>query len=107
MKKGIVGLALVLLLAGCESGGPAVSKSEMGNLQINVYCPEEMSTAPAEIYLDGVFIGNATGQLPVIHARRGKRVVRVEAAGCKPYEKSITILGEPNHQVLNVYLERQ
>ncbi|MHC4573230.1 MAG: peptidase associated/transthyretin-like domain-containing protein [Planctomycetota bacterium] len=107
MKKGIAGVALVLLLAGCESVGPAVSKSEMGNLQMNVYCPEGMSTATAEIYLDGLFIGNATGQLPVVHARRGKRVVRVEAAGCKPYEKSITVLGEPNHQVLNVYLEKE
>ncbi|MHC4623563.1 MAG: hypothetical protein ACYS4W_06640 [Planctomycetota bacterium] len=107
MKMGVVSLVLGLVLAGCGSVGPAVSKSNMGNLEINVYCPEGLDTRTADIYLDEVFIGNSTRELPVVHARRGARIVRVEAAGCMPYQRKITILGEPNHQVLNVYLEKE
>ena len=32
--------------------------------------------------------------------------MRIELPGTKPYEQSITILGDPNPQVLNVTLEK-
>lgn len=99
-------ITLVLFIVGCESTGPAISKSRLGNLEINVYGPEE--TKPnAELYLDDTFIGNLTRHMPVLHVKRGERVIRVQAPGFKPYEKTIVILGAPNHQVLNVYLEEQ
>ena len=52
-----------------------------------------------------LYIGNASERLPVLYLKRGTHVVRVELAGCKPYERSILILGEPNHQVMNAFLE--
>ena len=106
MKTLFITATLAVFLIGCGSSGPVISKSNVGNLEINVYGPEDTSQR-AELYLDGVFIGSLTKRLPVIHVKRGQRVVRVEAPGFKPYEKTITILGEPNHQVLNVFLEKQ
>jgi hypothetical protein len=97
---------LSLFIGGCECTGPAISKSNVGNLQINVYGPEQ-SVPRAELYLDGIFIGNSTMHMPVLQVKRGQRVIRVEAPGFKPYEKTIVVLGEPNHQVLNVFLEPQ
>ena len=97
---------LVVLLIGCESTGPVISKSRLGNLEINIYSPE--GTNPnVELFLDDTFIGNLTKDMPVLHVKRGQRIVRVEALGFKPYEKTIVILGEPDHQVLNVYLEEE
>lgn len=107
MKKIIICCMLAVLAVGCSSGGPVISKSQVGNLEINVYSTEERTIRQAELYLDGTFIGNVTDSMPVIHARRGERMVRIEAAGYKTYEKKITILGEPNHQVLNVFLEKE
>jgi len=106
MKTLFITTILAAFLVGCESTGPAISKSRMGNLEINVYGQED-TNPNAELYLDGTFIGNLTGHMPVLHVKRGERVIRVEAPGFKPYEKTIVILGEPNHQVLNVYLEEQ
>jgi hypothetical protein len=97
-------LCLPLLIAGCVTTGPAVSKSRRGNLQINVRFPRELPQPSADLYLDGLFIGNVSPDTPVIYARRGARTVRVEAAGCEAYERTITILGDPNHQVLDVNL---
>ena len=107
MKTFFIGSMLAILLVGCLSLGPVISKSELGNLELNVYGPESGFVRGAELYLDNIFIGSVTKNRPVIYAKRGQRVVRVEAPGFKPYEKTIVILGEPNHQVLNVYLEKR
>ncbi len=65
-----------------------------------------LSTCPS-LYLDGVFVGNLTRDMPVLYAKRGVRVIRVESPGHEAYERSITVLGDPNHQVLNVILEKE
>ena len=84
--------------------GPALSKSKQGTLELNFYGTSGAEIQGAEIYLDGIFIGNATRDKPIIYARRGPRTVRIEAESYQTYEKTITILGDPNHQVLNIYL---
>jgi PEGA domain len=106
--KTILAMALLsTLLAGCDTG-PVISKSYLGNLEINVVDPNGGSTVTtAEIYLDGRFIGNPTGHMPILNIKSGERVIRVTAPGYKPYEKTVIILGEPNHQALNVFLEKQ
>jgi len=99
-------LCLVLAITGCVTSGPAVSKSKQGNLQINVTFPGEQPTPNAELYLDDMFIGNASPLMPVVYAKRGNRTVRVEAENYGTYERKIFILGDPNHQVLNVVLKQ-
>ncbi len=42
--------------------------------------------------------------MPVLHLKKGKRLVRVEMDSMKTYREAVEILGEPNHQVLNVML---
>lgn len=99
-------LTACLLLSGCVSTGPAISKSNLGNLEINLIGCEQQQLATAELYLDGIFIGNLSSRLPVIHAKNGQRTVRVVCHGYKDFEKKVTVLGDPNHQVLNVVLEK-
>ena len=99
-------LVVMVLVSGCATFGPVVSKSSIGNLEINVYTADMKPNYDASLYLDGVFVGNLSKTMPVLYARRGTRVVRVECPGYQPYEKTITILGDPNHQVLNVVLTK-
>ena len=97
-----------VLFSGCVgSTGPAISKSRMGNLAIHVHTPEEIDPRRAEIYIDGLYIGDITPQKPVLYIKRGEHLVRVELPGFKPVEKQITVLGDPNHQVMNVFLEKE
>lgn len=96
-----------MVLTGCASSGPVVTKSQMGNLQINVAGPLPAEVGETRLYLDGLFIGNVSDKMPVLHARAGKRVVRAELDGYKPVEQEIVILGDPNHQVLNIVFEKQ
>jgi hypothetical protein len=107
MKWLLVVSVAVLLMTGCVSPGPAISKSSMGNLELNIRGMEEAQVGQADIYIDGQYIGNASSLKPVLYLRRGERQVRVQLSGFKTYEGTITILGDPNHQVLNVILERQ
>lgn len=93
-------------LAGCVvNGGPVISKSAVGNLEIIVRHPEGGTLSAANLYIDSVFVGNVSNHKPIIYIRRGERTIRVEAQGYKTYEKKIYILGEPNQQVLNIFLE--
>ena len=94
----------MLLLCGCVATGPAVSKTDVGNLEINVKAPQSVDVRYARIYVDDIFIGNVSATMPVLHLKKGKRLVRVEMDGMKTYRETIEILGEPNHQVLNVML---
>ena len=98
---------LCLLLAGCVTSGPVISKSNVGNLEINVMTSDQQSISNAELYLDGIFVGNLTTRLPVIYAKTGERTIRVVSPGYKSYERKLTVLGDPNHQVLNVVLEKE
>ena len=99
-----VGLAA---LCGCVDMGPADSKSDMGNLEINVSAAEGVDVSAAGIYVDDVFVGNVSSRLPILQLKRGKHTVRVELEGAERYQQAITILGEPNHQVLNVMLKKK
>ncbi len=91
-------------MAGCVINGPTLSKSDMGNLEINVSAPKDFDVGQTRLYLDGVYIGNVSHKMPILHAKRGRRTVRAELDGCKTYESEVFILGEPNHQVLNIVL---
>ena len=106
----IPSIALLLaatLLGGCVSSGPAISKSSMGNLEVYVAGPQDVDIHPARILVDGVFVGNVSQNLPVLYLKRGKHTVTVELAGMKTYEQQISILGDPNHQFLDVILEKK
>ncbi|MHC4266102.1 MAG: PEGA domain-containing protein [Planctomycetota bacterium] len=105
MKIAICVSICILLTSGCVYHGPAVSKSSTGNLEVNVL-GKDMVYNNAELYVDGNFIGNVTKHLPVLHIRRGQREIRIEVPGFKPYEKHIIILGQPNHQVINAFMEK-
>jgi hypothetical protein len=108
MKRSLNTLIIsTALLTGCVASGPAVSKNTMGNLEVSVTAPQGTDTRPARIYVDGVFVGNVSERLPVLYLKRGKHTVRVELEDTKPYEQAIDILGDPNHQVLNVILEKR
>ena len=99
-------LLLAVVFSGCASSGPAISKSKMGNLAIYVHTPEDIDPRRAEIYIDELYIGDITPKEPVLYIKRGEHVVRVQLPGFEPVEKRITVLGDPNHQVMNVFLER-
>ncbi|MHC4265433.1 MAG: PEGA domain-containing protein [Planctomycetota bacterium] len=99
-------LFCLIYISGCIYHGPAVSKSTTGNLEVNVL-GKDVVYNNAELYIDGNFIGNITKNLPVLHIRRGQREIRIEAPGLKPYEKHIIILGRPNHQVINAFMEKE
>ena len=106
MKKLAFILICCALAVGCAYG-PVISKSAIGNLEINVLTSDGEQITTADVYLDGLFVGNVTDHFPVIHARRGERLVRVECKGHKSFERKITVLGDPNHQVLNIILEKE
>ena len=57
--------------------------------------------------IDDVFIGNVSSRMPILQHKRGKRLEKVELEGADSYMESITILGEPNHQVLNIVLKKK
>ncbi len=108
MKKFLCLLAMIMFLAGCITTGPTVSKSDMGNLELNVYTQDkEINSCFAEVYVDTIFMGNISTNRPVLNLREGKHNIRIELKGHKPYEKKIFIAGDPNHQVLNILLEKQ
>jgi len=107
MKRVLLFVVASVIVAGCVSTGPVISKSKMGNLQTNVCTSEMKPVYNANLYLDGLFVGNLTEDMPVLHVKRGERVIRVEWPGYKAYERTITVLGDPNHQVLNVILEKE
>ena len=96
-----------VILSGCVSTGPAISKSRMGNLAIYVHTPEGIDPRRAEVYIDELYIGDMTPKKPVLHIKRGEHVVRVVLPGLKPVKKRIEVLGDPNHQVMNVFLEKE
>lgn len=105
MKKFLLSAIIPLILGGCGTYEPVESKSNFGNLEINIVDPSNADFRQAEIYIDDIFVGNVSPTKPIIFVKRGQRVIRIKANHYKPYEKTITILGEPNHQVLNVSLE--
>ena len=101
-----VPLSGLLLICGCADFGPFISKSNLGNLEINIVAPEGLDSQSARIYVDDDFIGNVSARMPILHVKNGKHVVKVELDGAATYTQALTILGDPNHQVLNVALRR-
>src|SRR5215813_2609258 len=91
----------LLILTGCADFGPAVSKTNLGNLEVNITAPEGLDPRAARIYIDEIFVGNVSNRMPILQLKKGKHIVRVELEDAETYTESITILGEPNHQVLN------
>ena len=79
----------------------------MGNLEVSVTAPQGINVQPASIYVDSVFVGNVSQDLPVLYLKRGRHVIRVELADMKTYQREIDILGDPNHQFLDVVLEKK
>ncbi len=107
MKTSIlVLLSGLLLVCGCADFSPFISKSSLGNLEVNIVAPEGLDVQTARIYVDDVFIGNVSARMPILHVKEGKHVVKVELDGAATYTQALTILGDPNHQVLNVALKR-
>ena len=108
MKSSLIALVFsVALLSGCVATSPAVSKSTSGNLEISVSAPQGIEVRAARVHVDGVFVGNVSERMPVLYLKRGRHTVRVELEGTKGYEQAIVILGDPNHQVLNITLEKR
>ena len=108
MKAPTIALvSLVAALSGCVSSSPAISKSSMGNLDIHVTAPEGVDVHRARIRIDGTFVGNVSRDSPVLFLKRGRHEITVELAGMKSYQQEIQILGDPNHQYLEVDLEKQ
>lgn len=108
MKTSSIALLLAAaMLGGCVTSGPAVSKSSMGNLEVYVTAPPGVDVHPARICVDGVFVGNVSQDLPVLYLKRGRHIIKVELADMKTYEQQISILGDPNHQFLDVKLEKK
>jgi len=105
--KSMAMVLLAVILSGCVSTGPAISKSKMGNLAIYVHTTEGIDPRRAELYIDELYIGDMTPKKPVLHIKRGEHVVRVVLPGLRPVEKRIEVLGDPNHQVMNVFLEKE
>ncbi len=103
----ILFLLSTIVFCGCVCSSPAISKSSMGNLEVFVTAPQGVDVQPASIYVDGVFVGNVSQDLPVLYLKRGTHDVRVELAGVKTYEQRIDILGDPNHHFLDVPLEKK
>jgi hypothetical protein len=102
----VVSFVALPLLCGCAVTGPAISKGTTGNLEINVSAPQGMEVRSARIVVDDVFIGNVSEHMPVLFLKRGARKIRVELPGARTYEQNVDILGDPNHQVLNILLEK-
>ncbi|HCE43911.1 MAG TPA: hypothetical protein DET40_10220 [Lentisphaeria bacterium] len=108
MKIALCLLTMLLTLSGCVTSGPTVSKSDMGNLELNVYTHDkEIDARFADVYVDAIFLGNISPNKPILNLREGDHNIRIELKGYKSYEKKIFISGDPNHQVLNVLLEKQ
>ena len=45
--------------------------------------------------------------MPILQLKRGRHIIEVELEDAETYTESITILGEPNHQVLHVAMKRK
>ena len=77
MKLRVIHALLATLLFSCVTS-PVISKSKMGNVEIQVIAPEGMDVRRAELFVDDLFVGNATDDLPVLTLRRGERTIRAE-----------------------------
>src|SRR5258705_4458031 len=104
LSRVCLALLATILLTGCIVG-PAISKKEMGNLEVNIVAPNGVDVRAARIYVDDFYVGNVSERMPVLFLKRGKRNVRVDLNGTTGFQESIEILGDPNHQVLNVLLQ--
>lgn len=97
--------ATTLFLAGCFSQQITDSKACNGNLEINIVNKDMVENIDnVEIFIDGKPIGNLSKSRPVLYLTTDKHVIEARHTGYKTVSKEITILGEPNHQVVNILL---
>ena len=89
-------------VCGCVGTGTFVSKSTTGNLELNVSAPDGVDVSQVRLLVDGQFVGNASRRFPVLFLNRGERTIRAELRGFPAYEEKLQVLGDPNHQVLNI-----
>jgi hypothetical protein len=78
MKTPAIFFLSCLLLAGCVSTDSVISKSNIGNLEINLAGSGTQQYAQTELYLDGIFIGNLSSRLPVLHVKRGRHIMKLD-----------------------------
>jgi hypothetical protein len=95
---------LLVAMCSCET---MPTKQARGNFELTVEPVFEGETPLyPTVYVDRKFIGHATSYKPILYLRRGRHTIRVELDGYEPWEETITILGDPNQQVLHVKLRR-
>ena len=97
----------ILFLAGCCAvlHEPV---STAGVLQLRVSAPSGVDVMPSRIYVDDALVSNVSHEyLPILHLRRGQRVLRAELDGMKTYQRRIEVLPEPNYQFVDVRLQKE
>jgi hypothetical protein len=80
---------------------------EIGELVLDLSVPDGMKVSNAELYLDEFFIGNFKEKIFKLCLKRGVHTIRITLPGCEEYNSKIMLLGNPNHQVLNIELKRE
>ena len=100
----VICLLSVLVLTGCIDLGPFITKTNLGNLEINIAAPQGLDPQASRIFVDGIFIGNVSSRMPILYLKTGMHRIRVELDGAATYTQEIMVIGDPNHQVLNINL---
>jgi hypothetical protein len=79
---------------------------EIGKLEVNFYLPEGVDIKKTKVLLDNFYIGNLDSEKKIFTLKRGMHLLEVKAPGCAEYSRSFMLLGNPNSQVLNIFLEK-
>ncbi len=80
---------------------------EIGDLAINIRLPKDVDISKADVYLDDFYIGNLNETKVKLRLKRGLHTIMIQLPGCKPYSNEFMLLGNPNKQTLNVYIEKE
>lgn len=80
---------------------------EIGKLDVNINIPKGVDIKTGKVYLDNFYIGNFTENKKVFTLKRGLHSLRMEFPGCETYRTVFMLLGNPNEQVLNVFIEKE
>jgi hypothetical protein len=80
---------------------------EIGKLDVNINLPKGVDIKTGKIYLDNFYIGNLTENRKVFTLKRGLHSLKIEFPECETYKSVFMLLGNPNEQVLNVFIEKE
>jgi hypothetical protein len=80
---------------------------EIGKLEVNINLPKGVDIKTGKVYLDNFYIGNLTGNKKVFTLKRGLHSLKLDFPGCEKYKSVFMLLGNPNEQVLNVFIEKE